>query len=150
MPRSEAEILRDELREDEGYKLELYRCPTGHLSIGIGRNLEANGIRPDEAELMLTNDIAEAEAGLDRTDPGWREHPMPVRLALRNLMFNMGEATWRKFVNTRKALRERRYADAANGLRASKWFTQVQESRRSRIVAQVEKGATWSQDDDHG
>ena len=133
-------LLRQELIEDEGRRLRPYRCPTGHLTVGVGRNLDANGLRDDEVDLMLSNDIADASEALDRIDPGWREHPPEVQRALVNLVFNMGADGWLKFFNTRAALRRRDYEAAAKGLLASKWATQVQKSRRDRIVAQIRGG----------
>ena len=130
-----------ELTLDEGRRSKPYRCSAGHLTIGIGRNLDANGLRASEIDLMLENDIRQAEADLDETDPDWRQHSDPVQRAMLNLVFNLGRARWAKFKATRAALAARDYAAAGQGLRNSLWYRQVQERRRDRIVAQVE-GAT--------
>lgn len=133
--------LKAELEADEGRKLRPYRCTAGKLSIGVGRNLDANGLRESEVNLMLANDIEQAAYDLDMIDKGWREHPDEVQRAMINLVFNLGRSGWEKFKNTRAALARKDYAAAARGLENSKWAKQVQASRKDRIIAQV-RGAS--------
>lgn len=137
----DADTLRQELIDDEGYEPNLYKCPSGHLTIGIGYNIEANGLPPHIIDALYEYSIATACAALDRTDPNWREHPDQVQRALINLMFNMGETSWRKFKNTRAAFARKDYNAAAEGLINSKWYTQVQPSRKNRIIEQVRSAA---------
>jgi lysozyme len=136
-----AAILRQELVADEGNRAKPYRCPAGFLTIGIGHNLDANGLPAYIVDDLFQHDVSWAEADLDRVDPTWREHPDAVQRAMINLVFNMGAAGWAKFKNTRAALARKDYAAAAKGLQASKWARQVQPSRRDRIIAQVRSGA---------
>lgn len=51
------DILRPQLRIDEGVREFPYTDTVGKLSIGVGRNLDDVGLRPDEIALMLENDI---------------------------------------------------------------------------------------------
>jgi lysozyme len=132
--------LKRELEADEGRKRKLYRCPAGFLSGGVGHNFDANGLPEHIIDALYDWDVAQAEADLDRTDPGWREHPDQVQRTMVNLVFNMGAASWLKFKNTRAALARKDYAAAAMGLQKSKWAKQVQRRRKDRIIAQV-KGA---------
>jgi GH24 family phage-related lysozyme (muramidase) len=136
-PDYDTDALRAELVADEGRKTKPYHCTTGHLSVGVGRNLDANGLRQSEIDLMLDNDIAQAEADLDHLDPNWREHPDAVQRAMINLVFNLGAKGWAQFKQTRAALARKDYTAAARGLAASKWAKQVQSSRRDRIIRQV-------------
>jgi lysozyme len=137
----DAELLCKELVDDEGYSEDLYKCSAGFWTIGIGHNIEANGLPKPIIDALFTYDVDTALNALDRTDPNWREHPEEVQRALVNLMFNLGEGKWLKFVNTRAAFARKDYLAAAAGLKASKWYTQVQKSRRDRIIAQVEGAA---------
>lgn len=59
--------LRDQLIEHEGLKRRPYRCPAGKLTIGIGRNLEANGISEHEALYMLYNDLCRVQGSCWKT-----------------------------------------------------------------------------------
>uniref|UniRef100_UPI00398051FD glycoside hydrolase family protein n=1 Tax=Salmonella sp. s60093 TaxID=3159721 RepID=UPI00398051FD len=65
MTRENYERLLDELRRDEGLRLKPYRESVGVLTIGYGRNLEANGITEREAGFLLRNDILKAYRVLD-------------------------------------------------------------------------------------
>ena len=49
--------LKEMLIKNEGMELKVYRCTSGKLTCGVGRNLSDNGISLDEAELMLKNDM---------------------------------------------------------------------------------------------
>jgi lysozyme len=60
------ERLKEQLVAHEGLKQMLYRCTSGYLTIGVGRNLDAKGIHEDEAMLMLGNDIRDATDGARR------------------------------------------------------------------------------------
>ena len=49
--------IKDMLVRHEGLRLHAYKCSEGFLTLGVGRNLDANGISEDEAMYMLDNDI---------------------------------------------------------------------------------------------
>jgi lysozyme len=82
--------LRSDLTRDEALRLKPYRDSVGKLSIGVGRNLDDKGISEAEAEFMLTNDITEHLALLDKYLPWWRTLDEARQLALANLAFNLG------------------------------------------------------------
>ena len=44
-------------KQFEGLRLKPYNCPSGHLTIGYGHNLEANGITLEIAEELLKTDL---------------------------------------------------------------------------------------------
>lgn len=56
--------LRKQLEIHEGKKLESYLCPTGHLTIGVGRHIEAHpvtgelGRTIDRVGMEITNEEA--------------------------------------------------------------------------------------------
>lgn len=52
--------LINDLIRDEGLKLKPYRCTSNKLTIGIGRNLDDNGITEAEARYLLHNDLGRA------------------------------------------------------------------------------------------
>lgn len=88
--------LLEQLKQHEGTAKEgkrhvPYRCSEGKLTIGFGRNLDANGIRDSEAELMLRNDIAEASEQLMQALPFTRTMDHVRRDVLINMVFNMGK-----------------------------------------------------------
>jgi lysozyme len=60
-------LLLVELERDEGRRLRPYVDTAGKVTIGVGRNLTDVGITDDDCDRMLAEDIARAEADLDRT-----------------------------------------------------------------------------------
>lgn len=134
------ERLRKQLIADEGIRLRPYLDSVGKLTIGVGRNIEDVGISALEAYDLLDHDIDRAEIGLVGQYP-WFSDLDPVRQAvLIQLAFNMGLATLGKFVHTLDAFQRHDWPEVARGLRQSRWFTQVQKSRSSRLIQMVLTG----------
>lgn len=128
------ERLRQYLVVAEGMRLKPYNDTVGKLTIGVGRNLTDVGISALEAYALLDHDIDRAVAGLVGKFP-WFQEQDPVRqVVLVELCFNMGITSLSGFTNTLAAFRMKDYPKAADGLKKSKWFRQVQASRSSRII----------------
>lgn len=128
------DLIRD-LRRDEAYVRHAYQDSEGYLTIGIGRLIDerkGGGITEAEAEYLLANDIAGAEADLDRNVPWWREMSPERQRALLNMCFNMGWPTLARFRKTLAALESGDYEAAAEEAMDSKWARQV-GARAGRI-----------------
>lgn len=134
IPELQSQIERD-LERDEGRRRKAYRDTVGKLTIGVGRNLDDKGLRDDEINLMLRNDIKEAESELDRTQPWWRDHPAAVQGVLLNLMFNLGATRLGKFITTLSLIKRRDYRGAANQLRRTLYARQV--GQRAERLAKI-------------
>jgi lysozyme len=133
------DLLIKQLMQDEGLRLLPYTDTTGHLTIGYGRNLAANGIRRSEAVAMLNNDVDDVIHDLARTYP-WFAELSPVRqAALVNMGFNLGMAGLGGFRSTLKAIERGDYEAAANGMRKSLWAKQVGK-RAERLAQQMQTG----------
>lgn len=134
-----------ELTRDESLKLKPYRCPAGKLTIGVGRNLEANGISLGEAEIMLRNDIEGVAIGLDKEIPWWRNLSEVRQRVLVNMAFNLGVDGLLPggknpgFPNTIKLIEAGQYLEAAQAMLASKWAKQV-GPRAIRLAAMMRDG----------
>jgi lysozyme len=134
------EKIRSYLVMAEGLRLKPYTDTVGKLTIGIGRNLTDVGISALEAYALLDHDIDRAITALVGRYP-WFADEDPVRqAAMVELEFNMGSASFAGFHNTLAAWREKDYPKVVDGLRASKWFRQVQKSRSARILQMVSTG----------
>lgn len=107
-----AESLADDLvRKHEGISLKMYKCPADYWTIGYGRNLESRGISPDEAELMLANDIALCVN--DLLNFHWYKNLSARRKAcLIDLRFCVGPGGFRKFKKMIAALEKKDYPEA--------------------------------------
>jgi lysozyme len=117
--------LTEQLVRHEGLKLTPYFCTANKLTIGVGRNLEANGISKAEAMFMLENDIVKVMNELDDQLPWWKELSTVRQHVLVDMAFNMGTFGLMKFQKTLQAIKEERYADAAAEMLDSKWADQV-------------------------
>lgn len=119
------DILHAQLRVDEGVRLKPYVDTVGKTSIGIGRNLTDVGINRGEMALMFDNDLASAEHTARQLIENFDTLSDVRKAVVVNLAFNMGYKVLAQFVNTLRAIDERRWEDAERGMLASKWATQV-------------------------
>lgn len=133
------DALRKQLIEHEGWRLKPYRCTAGYLTIGCGRNLDANGIRHDEALLMLDNDIASCIGQL-RSRLHWFEHLNEIRQrVLIDMAFQLGINGLLKFKRTLSLIESGRYEDAAFAMLQSLWAKQT-PNRAKRLAAWMRTG----------
>ena len=131
--------LREQLRRDEGLRLKPYHDTEGVLTIGYGRNLDAVGISQDEAEVMLTNDIEKARAGLIIALP-WSTTLSEERFAvLLNMAYNLGLHGLMQFRRMLAAAEAGDYEQAAYEMGDSKWAGQV-GPRAVRLARQMRNG----------
>ena len=128
----------------EGKKFCLYKCEAGFLTIGVGRNLETNGVRDDEIMLMLKNDIEESTNDLveifgamnfDRFSKG-------RKWALIDLRLNLGPGRFRAFKKMIGAIKGCDWSRAALELKDSLWWRspKVQEVRKETLHNQLLTG----------
>lgn len=134
------EALKAELMRDEGIRLKPYRDTVGKLTIGIGRNLDDNGISRGEALYLLDRDIdtALALAANELWWPSVADDDVRARVML-NMLFNVGIIRLRGFVKMLTAVHDKRWADAAREMRESKWAGQVGD-RAERLAKMMESG----------
>jgi len=135
----ELERLYSDLRRDEGTRVKPYKDTVGKLSIGVGRNLDDVGVRPDEIQLMLSNDVAGVVYDLDTRYPWWRKMTSARQNALANMCFNLGIVRLAGFKNMLAHLALGKYDQAADEALNSKWAGQVGE-RAQRIAELFRKG----------
>ncbi len=133
-------VLRQQLTRHEGVRLKPYRCPAGYLTIGVGRNIEARGISPDEAAILLDNDITDIIRALSRAVPFFDELDVYRKRALIDMGF-MGIGKLLKFRQMWAALGRQDYASAAREALASKWAADVGPHRAGYVAALLASGA---------
>lgn len=127
-------ILSDMLIEHEGLRLRPYTDTTGHLTIGVGRNLTDRGISRNEALQMLDNDIDDCIATLEPYT--WFLKCNEARkLVLLDMVFNLGLSGLLGFKQMIHALQIGEYKLAASHMLDSKWATQVK--RRAYELATI-------------
>ena len=132
-----AESLEQQLIRHEGLKLKPYRCTAGALTIGVGHNLDANGIPEYVAMALLAHDIAICRQEIQRDLPWSLSLPQAAQNVLVNMGF-MGVAKLRKFTKFLAALEARNYVVASQEMLNSKWAKQV--GKRSVELADIIRG----------
>ena len=129
------EKLIDLIIYHEGLELKPYKCTAGHLTIGIGRNLDDRGITEDEARFLCQNDVDIVEQELTRKFPfivGLDD--VRIRVLL-DMAFNLGVPRLSAFSNMWAALEEGDYKQAAVEMLDSRWARQV--GRRATNLSQM-------------
>ena len=131
--------LIEQLKVHEGVKLKPYKCSAGKLTIGVGRNIQDNGITMEEAEYFLQNDIAEARSQLLHAFP-WMGDFNDARIsAMINFTFNVGIGTVKKFENTLSYMQSGEWNKAADEMMDSRWARQV-GNRAIEVTEQIRTG----------
>lgn len=134
------EIATEQLKVDEGLRLQPYRCTAGALTIGYGRNLDAVGITQEEADIMLRADVEIAEKGAQALVGNVWDDLSPARQAvLINMTFNLGRTRLAAFTDFLAALRVADYDTASLEMLDSRWARQV-GARADRLAETMRLG----------
>lgn len=118
-------FLLDQVRKHEGFRSKPYKCTSGKLTIGYGRNIEDNGISEDEAEFLLINDLRSAREELHKAFPWYDNLTVRRKQAMLNLLFNIGLPSLRTFNRFLTAMELGRWKEAREELLDSRYARQV-------------------------
>jgi GH24 family phage-related lysozyme (muramidase) len=160
------ELLYRFLVEEEGVRYKTYICPTGYLSIGIGHNIDANGLPPDILATFrdtgkITDDQVEELFELSKQESikvchrvygkEFFESLSDIRkICLISMAFQMGEG-WeptpkrkgrglKSFVKTNQDIKNQNWRQAGIRLRSSLWASKSQTPRRAlRTILMLEQ-----------
>lgn len=130
------------LKRHEGVKSHAYQCTAKRWTIGVGRNIDANGgmgLSEEEIDYLLRNDIRRIVDELDGEYP-WFKELDPVRKdAIIDIAFNLGATRLRGFKRALAAMAAKDYSTAATEFLDSKWARQV-GSRALELADLIEHG----------
>ena len=128
--------LIEQLKRDEGLRLDVYRDSEGLLTIGYGHCLDRKGISKKVADEMLMDDLLDAQL-IRRVRFPWTETlSEPRQAAFVNLIFNLGGGGLNTFKKFLVAAQAAEWDVAAAELLDSKYAQQVGE-RAVRIAQQL-------------
>lgn len=145
------------LTKHEGLRLMPYRCTTGKLTIGIGRNLDDNPPTPDEkralgdymhgitenaAKMLLRNDITRCYETLKRHIKNFEDLTPDRQYALVDMCFQLGFKGFKKFKHMRKAIEEGDFNRASAECLHSYYAQQT--PKRAQKIAAVIKSGSWN------
>jgi len=137
------EQLTAQLRRDEGTRATAYKDSMDFLTIGVGRLIDSRkpgaGLRPDEIDYLLRNDIADRVQALKKALPWFDRLDEARRGVLINMAFQLGTAGLLGFKSTLALIVAGKYAEAAEQMLNSKWATQT-PARAKRLAEQMKTG----------
>lgn len=131
--------LSKQLEIDEGRRRRLYRDTVGKLTIGVGRNIEDRGLRDDEIDLMLSNDIDEAVSIARSVIPIFDKLDDVRQEVVANMALNLGQTRLAGFKQFIGALMRFDFQRAATEMMDSKWYEQVGD-RGKRLAYAMREG----------
>lgn len=148
------EALKERLIWEEGLKRKPYLDTMGIKTIGVGHNMMANPLPQwmqehldEHGELeeymvftLLEKDIDKAEQAARKIFDSFNEFSDNRKVAVVDLLFNMGATTFSKFITTIAAIRNGQWDAAAAALKNSKWYRQVQPARSEGIIKLIKEG----------
>ena len=146
--------LMDMLSDHEGMRLKVYDDSNGkalksadhiigHLTIGVGRNVSADGlgISEEEARFLLLNDKARIEREI-------KHYPIedlnePRLAVIIDMTFNMGMTRFnpQRWPNMFRAIANEDWEEASKQMLSSNWARQVK--RRSVRLAEMMRTGEW-------
>jgi lysozyme len=137
-----AELIR-QLRADEGVRPCVYNDHLGYATIGVGRLVDARkpgaGLRPEEIDFLLQNDIDDRIDALTRKLPWFQNLDDARKGVLLAMAFQMGVEGLLGFKNTLQLVMEGKYENAAHGMLQSLWAKQT-PARAKRLSEQMRTG----------
>lgn len=132
--------LKAELERDEGRRSKPYRDTEGVLTIGVGWNLEANGLPQTVIDMLFNISLGNAIEDAKRLFPTFEELSPVRQRVLVNMAFNLGRDRLAQFVKMRAAVADRDWMRAADEMLDSKWAGQV-GARAERLAEMMRAGA---------
>ena len=147
------DILKEHLIDEEGLRYTPYLDTVGVQTIGVGHNMVANPLPNSMQNELLTNgkltiqmimellekDIDKAELGTRKLFENFNDFSENRKVALVDLVFNMGVGGLSKFFGTLAAIRSGQWSTAGECLRNSKWYKQV-GTRGPKVVRLIVEG----------
>ena len=138
------EQLTAQLRRDEGTRETAYQDHLGFWTIGVGRLIDSRkpgaGLRPDEIDYLLRNDINDRVQALTKAIPMLFPKLDEARQGvLVNMAFQLGTAGLLGFKSTLALVAAGKYSEASEQMLKSKWATQT-PARAKRLAEQMKTG----------
>lgn len=131
--------LKSELERDEGRRSKPYKDTEGILTIGVGWNLEANGLPSEIIERLFDISIAQAEKDARKIFRNFDELKPARQRVVVNMAFNLGHSLLSGFKRMIAAVHASDWMNAAAEMQDSKWAKQV-GARADRLSVMMRMG----------
>lgn len=125
----------------EGVKDDVYTCTAGKRTIGVGHNLDAEGLCEAAILAQTKHDIAKARhVAIDFAGDTWAGMNPVRRDALTEMAFQLGAGSLAGFKKMRKATRAGQWKAVAKHALDSKWARDDTPERAARVAAILASG----------
>jgi len=141
------EQLREELKEDEGCKYEIYLDHLGLPTHGIGHLITewdeeyekpvGTEVSEDRVNSCFQIDVWATVNECKKLYNKFDDMSEDVQLILCNMMFNMGRPRLSKFKKMNEAIANEDWLEAATQMEDSRWHKQV-TNRANRLIKRME------------
>lgn len=133
--------LRAQLAHDEAFRQYPYKDSKGILTIGYGRNLEAEGVSQDEGLILMGNDIQRCEHELWNSFPAYAELNDVRKAVLINMAYNLGVVGVMGFRDMVNAITIFDWQAASDAMLNSEWYHQV--GQRAQRLGKMMLTGEW-------
>lgn len=117
--------LRIVISDHEGRRKKPYRCTAGKLTIGIGHNLDDNGLPDEIIDALFEYDVKVISAELHNRLPWLKDSLDVVKIVLTDMAFNLGVPRLMKFKKMLYYMEIREWIGAWQHMMDSQWKRQV-------------------------
>lgn len=135
------EETKELLKKHEGVKTKLYKCPANKWTIGVGHNIEDNGLSLNCVNFIFdedfTNCVKIAEAIFGKTF--FNNLPADAKNVIVNMIFNLGGSRFETFKKMIRCIKNKDFVGASREIINSKAYTQ--NTKRYRELATLMMGA---------
>ena len=141
------ELLKEQLKIDEGVKYEVYLDHLGYPTFGIGHLIrqgdpeagavEGTPVTEARVDECFREDCESVILDCEILHDNFNDYPEEVKQVVANMMFNMGRTRLSKFKNHNAALKSGDWKEAAKEGRDSRWYRQV-TNRAERLMKRLE------------
>ena len=140
------EQLREELKEDEGCKYEIYLDHLGLPTHGIGHLITewdeeyekpvGTPVSEERVNNCFQSDVHVTIDECKKLYDNFDDLPEEVQLILCNMMFNMGRPRLSKFLKLNDAIANENWLEASIQMEDSRWYKQV-PNRAERLCKRM-------------
>jgi len=140
-------LLRDELKIDEGVKYEIYLDHLGLPTLGVGHLIRETdpefglevGTKIDEERVneLFDEDINVTIQECKYLYEDFDDLPEEAQRVIANMMFNLGRPRLSRFLKMKKHVDNRDFKSASFEMKNSKWYMQVTQ-RAQRLCERME------------
>jgi lysozyme len=141
-PKEEPDQVMEMLKQDEGFRGQVYKDTKGKTTIAYGRNLDAKPLKKEEGEYLLKGDISDARREAATTFPYYNALTPARKDAMTMLTFNLGPTGLKGFKRFNEAMKDKNYVTAAAELLDSEWAATVGPTRSNKIANMIRTGKT--------